>query len=41
MVSINAETTAAAKPLFTLLNPNLLWLLPYGGTYIRKLAFIG
>ncbi len=34
MVSIDAETAAAAKTLFTLLNPNLLWWFPYDGTYV-------
>jgi hypothetical protein len=33
MTSINAETNPAARTFFTLLNPNLLWSLPYVGTY--------
>jgi hypothetical protein len=34
MTSINAETKTAAKALFTLLNLNLLWWIPYDGTYV-------
>lgn len=33
IVNINAETKAAAKTLFTLLNLNLLQSLPYDSTY--------
>ncbi len=36
MTSINAETKPAARILFTLLNPNLLWSLPCDGTYVSK-----
>jgi hypothetical protein len=34
MTNISAEANATAKALFTLLNPNLLWSLPYDGTYV-------
>ena len=36
MTIINAETNAAARTLLSLLNLDLLWLLPYDGTYGRQ-----
>jgi len=34
-VSISADAKAATKNLLSLLNVNLLWLLPYDSTYGR------
>ena len=40
MTIINAETNAAARTLLSLLNLDLLRLLPYEGTYGRQPSLV-